>query len=209
MSLHTRFRAWLLIGIAAILTSCNSSTAPRGDRPTSFGFTNGPESPGNSGIFRFEDAFAALIFDFDAGLLAVIGLNTTIAEFCEGAEDPFSLADVQIKPHEHGEVNSLIVSKSTPIQIVAIPEESEGDFCADFADQPVLYSGTGSVQRTDNNLTETGTEGGRANSFGFSSQGTLEDLVNGGEVQFSGILRLLITPDDEFREINSDITISR
>jgi hypothetical protein len=209
MSNRTRLPACLLIGIAAMLGSCTHSTAPRDDRTTSFGFINGPESPGNSGIFRFNDTYADLIFDFDAGLLAIIGLNTTVAEFCAGAEDPFDPADFQVKPHQLGEVNSLIISKSTTIQILPIPAESEGDFCADFADQPVLYSGTGSIVRTDNNFTATGTNGGRANSFGFATQGTLQDLVNGGQVQFSGILRLLITPDDEFREIVSDVTISR
>jgi hypothetical protein len=201
--------ALLLAPTATLMISCTEGAAPETPE-TRPAFDNRPAQPGNSGIVRFEDAFAALLFDFDAGLLAIVGLNTTVADFCEGAEDPFDLASFQIKPHQLGEVNSLITAKSISIQVLAIPADFAGeDFCEDFADQPVLYSGTGSLRRTDNNFTETGTEGGRADSFGFATQGTLQDLVNGGQVQFSGILRLLITPDDEFREIVSDVTISR
>jgi hypothetical protein len=200
--------ALLLAPTATLVISCTEGTAP--GTPARPAFDNRPAEPGNSGIFRFEDAYADLIFDFDAGLLAVIGLNTTVAEFCEGAEDPFDLASFQIKPHQLGEVNSLITAKNISIQVFAIPADFAGeDFCEDFADQPVLYSGTGSLVRTDNNFTPTGSEGGRADSFGFVSVGTLEDLVHGGQVNFTGILRLLITPDDNFKELVSDITISR
>lgn len=63
--------------------------------------------------------------------------------------------------------------------------EPSGDFCEDFSGAPVLYSGTAALHRTDNNFTSTGSEGGRADSFGWMAHGVLDDLVNGGEVQYS------------------------
>jgi hypothetical protein len=62
--------------------------------------------------------------------------------------------------------------------------EPSGDFCEDFSGALVLYSGTAALHRTDNNFTSTGSEGG-ADSFGWMAHGVLDDLVNGGEVQYS------------------------
>lgn len=204
----TRFLFLLspLIGLA--VASCTERTAPTdATPPTSFGFINGPASPGNSGIFRFQDTWIDAIFDFDAGLLLIIGLRNTVTDLCNDLGDA-DFMDFQLKPHDLGEQNSLIVNRNASVQILAIPAVSQGDFCADFAGAPVLYSGTGSFHRTDNNLTPTGTEGGRANSFGFTSQGLLTDLVNGGTVRYSGAVRLLISPKNEFKEVVSRITIA-
>lgn len=198
---------WLLVGMASVI-ACSERTEPdSAPPPVTFGFINGPQSPGNSGIFRGEDFFFAVIADFEAGLVAVIGLENTIAELCS-EEGEFDLAALQLKPHEFGEVNSLITMQDAPVQVFAIPDNPQG-FCTDLAGAPVLYSGTASLQRTDNNFTETGTEGGRANSFGWSAQGVLTDLVNGGEVHFSGVRRFLISPQDEFRQVLSKLTITR
>jgi hypothetical protein len=196
-----------LIGMAALVVSCTERTAPAdGDPPYSFGFTNGPASPGNSGLFRFRDTWIDAVFDFNVGLLSIIGLQNTVADLCNDLGE-FDLMDFQIKPHELGERNSVIVNRQASVQVLAIPAVSQGDFCADFAGAPVLYSGTGSFLRTDNNFTPTGSEGGRANSFGFTSQGVLTDLVNGGQVHYVGTVRLVISPNNEFKEVVSRITI--
>jgi len=103
-------------------------------------------------------------------------------------------------------VNSLITMRDAPVQILAAPAEPQ-DFCGDLSGAPVLYSGTASLQRTDNNLTETGTEGGRANSFGWTAQGVVTD-ASGEAVHFNGVVRLLISPKDEFREVVSRVTLN-
>jgi hypothetical protein len=186
--------------------SCSDRTAPD-DAATRPSFDNRPAEPGNSGIFRFQGEIIEAIFDFNTGLVAVIGLQNSIADLCNDL-GVLDLADFQLKPHQLGEVNSLINTKSATIQILAIPPESQGDFCLDFAGQPVLYQGTGTFQRTDNNLTPTGSEGGRANSFGFLAQGVLTDQVDGSLSHFTGILRLLISPKGEFKEIVSSVTVN-
>jgi len=50
----------------------------------------------------------------------------------------------------------------------------------------VLYRGTAAFRRNDNNFTPTGTEGGRANSFGWTSQGVLEEVATGSQVNCRG-----------------------
>jgi hypothetical protein len=203
---HRSIGIALLGGMTLMLSSCTERSAVGPETPVDFG--TAPSSPGQSGIFRFRDTYIDAIFDFKSGLVAVIGIASSLEAFCDGLDD-FDLADFQLKPHQLGEVNSLVTMRDATIQVLAIPAVSQGDFCLDFAGQPVLYQGTGSVQRTDNNFTPTGTDGGRANSFGLTATGTLTDLVHGGTVQFSGGYRLLITPDDEFRELLSRVSISR
>jgi hypothetical protein len=203
---HRSIGIALLGGMILMLGSCTEHSPVAPETPVAFG--TAPVSPGHSGIFRFQDTYIDAIFDGNSGLLAVIGIVSSIESFCDGLDD-FNLADFQLKPHQLGEVNSLMTMRNATIQILPIPAVPQGDFCVDFANQPVLYRGTGSVQRTDNNFTPTGTNGGRADSFGLIATGTLTDLVHGGKVQFSGGYRLLITPDDEFQELVSRVSVSR
>jgi hypothetical protein len=63
----------------------------------------------------------------------------------------------------------LIVDRESPVQILALPDEPT-DLCSDLSGAPVLYSGTATFRETDNNETPTGSEGGRANSFGWTSR---------------------------------------
>jgi hypothetical protein len=193
-------------GMSLLLGSCTDRGAVGPDTPVAFG--TAPTPPVQSGIFRFHDTYIDAVADGKAGLIAVIGIRSSLAAFCDGLDD-FNLADWQLKPHQLGEVTSLITMRDATIQVLALPAVSQGDFCLDFAGQPVLYRGTGSVQRTDNNFTPTGTDGGRADSFGLTATGRLTDVIHGGTVQFSGGFRLLITPDDEFQELVSRVTISR
>jgi hypothetical protein len=213
MSKPTRFMLSQLIGLAA-LVSCTDRPGPTdAEQPTSFGFINGPAEPGKdgiSGIFRVRDLFFVGIFDFSTGLAAFIGIESTIADLCDEDEvdaGEIKFADIQVKSHELGEVNSLILARDAAVQILAIPEDFQGeDLCADFAGEPVLYSGTGSIQRTDNNLTESGTEGGRANSFGWTSQGQVTD-ASGNRLRYNGEVRLLVSPNDEFKVIVSKLRV--
>ncbi len=58
----------------------------------------------------------------------------------------------------------------------------------------MLYRGTAAFRRSDNNFTPTGTEGGRANSFGWTSQGVLEVVATGGLVNYHEAVRVEIDP---------------
>lgn len=181
------------IVVAALAVSCMESTEPSGrDSRLMFDFTNGPASPGNSGIFRFQGGWFSIVVDPNAGLISIVGLQNTIADFCSGAGQ-FDLMDFQVKPGSAGEVNSLILDGNAPVQIVALAPPS----CAGLSGAPVLYRGTAAYHRTDNNFTEMGTEGGRANSFGHTAQGVLDDLVHGGHVNYSEEIRFVIHPRTE------------
>jgi hypothetical protein len=177
----------------AVLGACAESTDPSADGSRLvFDFTNGPASPGNSGIFRSQGGFFSVVVDPRAGLISFVGLQNTIADFCNDAGE-FDLMDFQVKPHSAGEVSSLILDGDAAVQIVALAPPT----CANLSGAPVLYSGTAAYRRTDNNFTETGTEGGRANSFGHTAQGVLDDLVHGGHVNFSEAVRFVIDPITE------------
>ena len=199
-----------LVAVALVL-SCTKQTAPTETAAyapsVSFDFSNGPASPGNSGIFRFQYEPFFFAFDQRARIFSVHGLQNTIADLCAGLHE-VDLADVQQKPHSAGEINALIVDRESPVQILAFAAEPTGDFCTDFSGAPVLYSGTVAFRRIDNNQTLDGSEGGRANSFGWTSRGVLDDLVNGGQVSYSEEVRLLINPQTgEFRELVSNIRV--
>lgn len=181
----------------AVFGSCAESTDPSADGSgLVFNFTNGPASPGNSGIFRAQGGFFSLVVDPKAGLISVVGLESSIADFCNGVggED---IMDFQVKPHSAGEVNSLIVDRDVPAQIVALVPPT----CAALSGAPVLYRGTAAFHRTDNNFTATGLEGGRANSFGHTAEGVLDDVVNGGRANFSEEIRFVIDP------ITADVSV--
>jgi hypothetical protein len=56
----TRSLAMLSL-LAASLTAYSERTEPDPGTPATFGFVNGPASPGNSGIFRGQDGSFAII----------------------------------------------------------------------------------------------------------------------------------------------------
>jgi len=175
---------------AALVGSCAEQTGPTTPgSPPVFDFTNGPATPGSSGIFRFQDGFFSILVDPQAGLISFVGLRSTIAEFCGGLGQ-FDLMDFQVKPHSAGEVSSLILDGDAAVQIVGLAPPT----CASLSGAPVLYRGTAAFHRTDNNFTATGLEGGRANSFGHTAQGVLDDLVHGGHVHYNEAIRFVINP---------------
>jgi hypothetical protein len=183
--------ASVVSAVLALSCSGRTDTTAASSSP-SFDFTNGPASPGNSGIFRFQGFVLEIAVDGKAGLVSFHGLQNTIADFCNGLGQ-LDLMDFQVKPHSAGEVEALIVDRVSSVQIVALPANPT-DLCTDLSGAPVLYRGTAAFHRTDNNFTPTGTEGGRADSFGWTSEGKLDDLINGGQASYSEEVRLLINP---------------
>jgi hypothetical protein len=197
-----------LLTISAVLMSCTERTAPTDTAPTTppvlDDFINGPGSPGNSGIFRFQDVYFEVAVDGNAGLISLHGLQNTVADLCADLGE-FDLGDIQLKPHSAGEVNGLVMDGTSSVQILALAPVT----CEDLSGAPVLYSGTATFHRTDNNQTQTGSEGGRANSWGWTAQGVLDDLVNGGQVHYSEEVRFNINPrTGEFTVLVSNIRVN-
>jgi hypothetical protein len=197
------------VAVAVLCGSCTERTAPTdgipGSLTASFSFINGPGSPGNSGLFRFEQFYFEVGIDERSRLVSIHGLQSTVADMCGGLGESH-LADHQFKPHNAGELNSLIVDRTSPVQILELPAEP-GDFCEDLSGAPVLYRGTAAFRRLDNNLTSTGLEGRRANTWGWTVEGVLDDLVHGGQVRYDEEARFVISPQDEFKVLVSNINI--
>jgi hypothetical protein len=179
----------LLLGAAVTLACSDRAPQPLvGPRPA-FDFTNGPASPGESGILRFNDLWLEVISDPVAGFKTIHGLPGSVDDFCDGL-GAIDEASIQVKTQSAGEVNSLVFNHAQDVQVFAyIP----GRICLTLRGVTPVARGTVNWRRTDNNLTPTGTEGGRADSFGFTSEGTL-DAAGGGQVRYSDELRLVINP---------------
>ncbi len=189
-----------MLGLAAatLALSCTEQLAP-----PSFNFTNGPASPGNSGIFRVQSADFFIGIHPEVGLISVHGLQNTFADLCAGLGE-LDLVDIQLKPQSAGEIQALITNGESSVQIVPLVPAT----CAALSGAPVLYRGTAWLQNTDNNFTPTGTEGQRANSFGWVSLGVLDDLVHGGRVRYSEEVRRLVSPGDEFAVAVSRLAVT-
>ena len=86
-----------------------------------------------------------------------MGWPHSVADFCDFVGTGGS-ADHQSKPHNAGEVNSLIVDRDATVKVFVVGPNDR--LCINMRDATPRYQGTGSLLRTDNNLTESGTEGG-------------------------------------------------
>jgi hypothetical protein len=183
-------RSNALMSLVLAVTACAADPAAT-EPEAGLAAAVGPAEPGASGLFRFEDVIFLVTRDEVAGLISVHGLNNTVAEFCAGLGD-LDLAQFQVKPQTAGEANALISARESPVQILGL--EPGQLLCRDLQDAPVLYQGTASLRRTDNNLTPTGTEGGRANSYGWMATGVLEEVATGLAVNYLAVTRFEVDP---------------
>jgi hypothetical protein len=157
---------------------------------------NNPGEIGNSGLFRIELEFISATRDNVSGLVSLVGWSHSVAEFCDGVNSPDNM-DMQAKPHNAGEFNTLMVDHDANVQI--FPVGPSDRLCLNMRNATPRYSGTARFHRTDNNFTETGTEGGRANAFGWTVLGTLTDNLTGSQVKYHETVRIVSNPQtDEF-----------
>ncbi len=199
-------RSTIALLLSAALAACVERPAPTAGSATSFDFTNGPASPGNSGIFRSEGITFAVAVDEAAGLVSVHGLAPSVAEFCAG-HGTFDLGPQQVHEIDAGAVVGLVFDRETPVEIFPLAIFT-GRVCRSFRSVTPLDRGVATFHRTDNNFTPTGTEGGRADSFGWTSQGILA-AMGGGQVRYSEEVRLLINPQtDELTVKVSNIRVT-
>lgn len=184
---------WLLLGcLVTLACSDQAPELPAAGPGPAFDFTNGPESPGESGIFRFNDLWIEVIVDPGGGYKSIHGLVNSVDELCTGLGE-LNEASFQVKTLHADEVHALLVDREQAVQVFAfIP----GPICATLRAVTPVARGTANWRRTDNNFTATGTEGGRANAFGSTAQGVL-DATAGGRLRYSAELLLLINPQTE------------
>jgi hypothetical protein len=117
-----------------------------------------------------------------------------------GFED--NLAEFQIVELPGGPVKALIRDDDMPIFLYAA--SSTDELCEAVFGGAIpepIATGTVRVVLTDNDVDVSLT---RTNAFGFTAKGTLE-RADGSACAFSATFRALITREDEFRVVVSDI----
>ena len=191
--MYPTFRCSALMSLGLVVMACRADpTAVETGSPVAAAVR--PATAQESGVFRFEDFLFLITRDEKAGLISIQGLRNTVTELCNDLGD-IDLAQFQLKLHDGGEVNSVLYDRESPVQILALQPGQL--LCRDLLDAPVLYRGTAALRRTDNNFTPSGTDGGRADSFGWAAQGMLEEVSTGRAVNYQEVVRIEIDPQTE------------
>jgi len=179
----------VLAAFLLALTACLDASLPiesPSAAPVNFTFSNGPDVPGRSGVFRIEGRSSFFIVDAGSGLMSFHGLGVTIQEFCAGLRDP-DVWDRQFVQVPSGALPALFVNDQHHVWIYpATPFD-----CAVLVNLPLLASGQTRIVRTDNDLTGFGGPG--ANSYGWNATGELTG-ADGGTLHYTEIVRSLIKP---------------
>lgn len=159
-------------------------------------FTNGPSTPN---VFRYEGGILEVLFDRETSLVLTVGLPadpTDVLLFCGG------LSELDLVPIQHAGLlqdafNTLILARDVHIHVWHV---TANDFCID----PPIAQGTGTFTFRDNDRPNVGPG---SNTWGFSIQGTLDDLIHGGKVRVIAAEHSLILPDGSFRVLRQSIDL--
>lgn len=167
------------------------------------GFLNGPESPGNSGVYRFQDVFVVVTTDPARDVFAVHAQADDLS-LC-GGDSGFELSDIQFVENQETVIRMLLKLDDAPIFLYRLSDQ-EPDFCR-FLTENWVYQGTHSLVQTDNNLDAFLNNTG-ANSFGWSARGTVYDR-DGNRCRYHEHQNAVWSPDRSFFEWkNEDITVN-
>lgn len=203
----------LLVLAACSDTPSAPESAGSADRPASpgvtpaaetlSGFLNGPESPGNSGVFRFQDVFVVITTDPDRDVFAVHAQADDL--FLCGGDSDFELSDIQFVENQETFIRMLLKLEDAPIFLYR-NSDPEPDLCK-FLNENWLYNGTHSLVQTDNNLDAFLNDRG-ANSFGWAARGTVYDK-EGNRCKYHEHQNAVWSPDRSSLEWkNEDITVN-
>ena len=205
---HHLNRFSLLAGALALATACaDTPTAPVGTSTENsqvatetanpqYLYSNGPITPN---VYRTAEGFVFGLPDFEAGLLAWVGLPTdpTDAVECGGNQD-FQVIPQQAAGWQQA-FNLLAVAGEINIHVYDL--NNFEDTCV----SPVIAAGTGHAVYTDNDYLNTGPG---ANAFGLNIQGILTTVPGGKPVHVSGQSRLMNTTDGSFRFVTSHLSLT-
>lgn len=168
-------RRFALLLVTLLLAACGDSpvapeNAPPGEA-VRFNFLNGPDNPGEAGLFRFEGT--PLLFSiYPAEDLFIAHFQADDSDVFCGGGTSFALAAIQIVANQETVERRLRALKDAPVFIYRW-SDPEPDNCVFFT-QNWLYKGTHSMVEVDNNL-EAGLNNTGANAFGLTAAGTVYD----------------------------------
>ncbi|HSH75723.1 MAG TPA: hypothetical protein VLA09_08580 [Longimicrobiales bacterium] len=183
--------SWVVATVMALaIVGCQETpiSPTASDLEPSFNFSNGPESPGGSGVIRFEDWFGFLSWEWGEGGLFAFHFDTADLLIC-GGEGPDPTGDFQLVPTPAGVLRDIILVPDTPITIYSAADALPIIFgqvppleaCRILAED-WLYRGTHS-------MTVTGLIG-LGQSFGWNGHGDVVDQ-SGAPFRYSETARIV------------------
>jgi hypothetical protein len=198
------------LALAVLAVGCSDGgfappTSSPADRPA-FNYSNGPGTPGQSGVIRFGDFVGIFVVDPEHGLLSIHSTSTPLAQICTGTPPVVDILEIQLLEAASG-LHALFQGDEHNVLIYPVPTFPVATFdCSVLVSLPLLAAGQVRLIRTDNDLTAGGQPG--ANAFGWQATGVLTDLQNGGTLHYNEIVRPLITPfSTEIQELVVNIDL--
>ena len=191
--------------LAAFALGCATEQAPlepaQVPEPV-FNFTNGPGAAGPF-VVRMADKFLWVAFDPARDLVSVNGLGSidpASSVLCTGTGslDVWSIQEVVLElGGDNPTVRAMLLGRENTQHIYRdiVAFHSAPDICA-AVQLPRLAQGRGNFRVTTNELLFAGPG---AESFGFTAEGILDDLVNGGQVQYNEEQRAVWLPSGAFK----------
>lgn len=194
----------LVLALAVGCSDANLPTAGPSESTPTFSVADGPENPGNSLVFKFQNVVFTTTIDPEADLVAR-HYDAINAPFCDGTD--FPLQDIQWvtdPQHEFEVVRRLVQSDGEiPVVIYRLSEVPPGlPDCDDLANL-WLYRGTHRFRGQDNNLFF---DPSHTNSWGWNAQGKVYDRA-GDRFHYNEHSRFVIDPDP-FRILHVSDVIS-
>jgi len=198
----TRLIATILLGLGAgVQFGCTDHDTPTAPARPAYNFVNGP---GNAGPYvvrvqgPFPPGFGYFLIGIDIARnrLSVIGLGSLDPAQSSGCkpDGAFSILDIQEVFTPSGAVKFLADGQTVTQHVYAL--DAGGGWLdvwnntglCDALKLPRLAQGTGVFHYTESNLSLSGKA---PDSFGWRAQGTLDDLVNGGQIRYQEEARLI------------------
>ena len=170
----------------------------------SFNFFDGPDNPGNSGVFRFQNVEFVATTDLNRDYYA-IHFQADDWSVCGGASDPLA-SDVQWVTNMEDVVRAITQLVDAPLFIYRLSDlfDPDLDLCS-WLEEDWLYQGTHTVKSHDNDFFNSGPG---ANSWGWSGQGRVYDQA-GTKCQYHEHQNAVVSPDDQILSWkNEDIWVN-
>ena len=204
-----RIIATCAIAVALIVGCTEQNTPTESAGPSvdpSFGFLNGPENPGMSGVYRYQDGLWFLGTNDPTTDLLVWHLAAEDWWFCDGTEGPpdFDIQNVTNPQGVHDALVQLAKADDLPIYIYRWSEfaNSTLPWCEKVTDL-WLYKGTHRMVYNDNDWNVTGSRG---NSYHWNAHGTVYD-PDGNEYRYQEQQHCVIRANGSFKCPTENIRI--
>ncbi len=192
--------------VAAFAFGCADETVPTSSTQTvpglSFNFTNGPEHPGESGVYRSTGGFIFLVTNnatlTTPATMVIRHYQSDDSEEVCGGGTPFPDWDFQEVTNPNDVVEAVrLLAQTGEIPVLIYPLfDGSKDFC-DFLVEDWIYRGTHMLRDQDNNFFF---DPAHTNAWGWEANGFVYDR-DGDRYRYLEVQRFVVDPDP-FRLLN-------